>query len=125
DIRYYMDPNNFINDAKQKFQFLDLSKPSGAPISILDNHLKGKGTLKGQGRVFYNAARNYGINELYLIAHAQLETGNGTSELASGVRVGINEKGNLELVTNKNEQNLTDIKTTYNMFGIGAVDSDP
>src|SRR5699024_281499 len=31
DILYYLNPNNFINDSKQKFQFLDLSKPSGAP----------------------------------------------------------------------------------------------
>src|SRR5699024_4508779 len=44
-------------------------------------------------------------NEAYLISHAFLETGNGNSTLAKGVKY----KG----------------KTVYNMFGIGAVDSNP
>src|SRR5699024_11138112 len=42
DILYYLDPNNYTNDSKQKYQFLDLSKPSGAPASVLNNYLSGK-----------------------------------------------------------------------------------
>src|SRR5699024_1643717 len=124
EIKKYMNPKNFIDDPKQKFQFLDLSKPSGASKSVLNNHLKGKGILNNQGETFYNASRKHGINDLYLIAHAQLETGNGTSDLASGVEVGMDKNENLKLVTKSNKSKLKKIKTTYNMFGIGAVDSD-
>src|SRR5699024_8913163 len=73
----YMDINNFIKDTKQKFQFLVLSASSGAYKSTLNNHLKSKGTLNNLGDAFYNAARKYEVNDLYLIAHAQLETGHG------------------------------------------------
>src|SRR5699024_1766103 len=125
DINEYMDPNNFIKDPKQKFQFLVLSAPSGTSKSTLNNHLKGKGTLNNLGDAFYNAARKYEVNDLYLIAHAQLETGHGTSKLAQGIEVGENKNGNLKVVTSKNRKNLKNIKMTYNMFGIGAVDSAP
>src|SRR5699024_11017347 len=124
EIKKYMNPKNFIDDPKQRFQFLDLSKPSGASKSVLNNHLKGTGILNNQGKTFYNASRKHGINDLYLIAHAQLETGNGTSDLASGVEVGMDKNENLKLVTKSNKSKLKKIKTTYNMFGIGAVDSD-
>ncbi|MCS5431889.1 glucosaminidase domain-containing protein, partial [Staphylococcus aureus] len=55
----------------------------------------------------------YNINEVYLVSHALLETGNGTSKLANGGDV-VNNK----VVTNG-------AKKYYNMFGIGAVDKDP
>src|SRR5699024_12167848 len=91
DIYEYMNPNNIVKDPKQKFQFLVLSAPSGASKSNLNNHLKGKGTLNNLGDAFYNAARKYEVNDLYLIAHAQLETGHGTSKLAQGIEVGENK----------------------------------
>src|SRR5699024_12385924 len=47
----------------------------------------------------------------------------GTSKLAQGIEVGENKNGNLKVVTSKNRKNLKNIKMTYNMFGIGAVDS--
>ncbi len=53
-----------------------------------------------------------------------METGHGDSDLATGIKVGKNSKEELVLVTNNNQSNLTDIRTTYNMFGIGAVDGD-
>ncbi|MBO1005969.1 SH3 domain-containing protein, partial [Pseudogracilibacillus auburnensis] len=124
-IRYYLDPKNFMYDPKQKFQFLVLSKPSGASVTVLNNYLKGKGSLSGQGSAFYNAARNHGINDVYLLSHAIHETGHGSSTLANGVEVGINNKGDLEVVTAQNRSQLTAIKKTYNMFGIGAVDTNP
>ncbi|MFS0674965.1 peptidoglycan-binding protein [Ornithinibacillus sp. 179-J 7C1 HS] len=103
DVKYYLDPTNFINDEKQKFQFLDLSKPSGVTVSTLNNYLKGKGILEGQGQAFYDASRKNGVNDLYLVSHALLETGHGSSQLARGVKYnGV---------------------TVYNMYGIGAYDN--
>ena len=54
-----------------------------------------------------------------------METGQGTSQLAKGIEVGLNSKGNPVVVTAKNKKDLKQIKTTYNMFGIGAADTDP
>src|SRR5690606_20052359 len=89
DTLYYLDPNNFINDKVQVFQFLDLSKPSGAPADILNKLLQGKGILNGLGQVFIDAGTANGVNDVYLISHALLETGNGTSDLSNGsIRVG-------------------------------------
>ncbi|WDF04955.1 N-acetylglucosaminidase [Shouchella hunanensis] len=105
DIAYYMNPNNFINDERQKFQFLDLTQSSGVTAEVLNRYLQGKGTLSGQGQAFIDAGQMHGVNEIYLLSHALLETGHGTSFLASG-----------------NEYNGTIV---YNMFGIGAVDACP
>jgi len=124
DVKRYLDPRNFINDTVQRFQFLDLSRVSGVERSTLNNYLQGRGILSGKGQAFINAGRRYGINEIYLLSHALLETGNGYSALATGVEVGRNSSGDLVLVTNNNRSNLSNIKTTYNMYGIGAVDSN-
>lgn len=100
DLREYLDPNK--ND---KMQHLRLDTSVNVSPSQLNNVLSGKGILSGKGQSFINGANKYGVNEAYLIAHAQLETGNGTSSLAKGVKYNG--------------------KTVYNMYGIGAVDSDP
>lgn len=97
----YMNPNQFYTGA-YKYQFLDLSQPNGVDADVLNEFLKGKGILEGQGETFSEAAREYGVSEVYLIAHACLESGNGTSQLANGV-----------------EYNGTEV---YNVFGIGAFD---
>ncbi|WP_440897978.1 peptidoglycan-binding protein [Amphibacillus sp. Q70] len=102
DVAYYLDPSNFINNNQQKFQFLDLSRPSGATQSDLSSFLKGKGILNGMGQAFIDAGRIHGVNDVYLLSHALLETGHGTSKLATGVKVNG--------------------KTVYNMYGIGAKD---
>src|SRR5690625_1764291 len=105
DVMYYLNPLNFINDSIQKFQFLDLARTSGASKTVLNNYLRGKGILSGQAEAFIEAGQKYGLNDIYLISHALLETGGGTSTLANGV------KYNGEIV--------------YNMYGIGAYDSCP
>lgn len=122
DTLFYLDPLNFINDSKQRFQFLDLSRGSDVSTSVLNNFLEEKGTLSGQAQAFIHASQINGINDIYLISHAMLETGNGSSKLASGVKVGINSKGHAVMVTAKNKNSLTAIKTVYNMFGINAND---
>lgn len=102
DVLYYLDPANFANDSKQMFQFLDLSKASSVSKQELNSLLKGKGTLQGQAQAFIDAGVKNNINDLYLVSHALLETGNGMSELAQGVKY-----------------NGT---TVYNMYGVGAYD---
>lgn len=85
----------------QCYQMLNLGKYQGVSVSALNKILKGKGTLDGQGKAFAEACKKNNINEIYLIAHAFLESGNGTSNFASG-RYGA-----------------------YNYFGIGAYDNNP
>ncbi|MCQ6277697.1 SH3 domain-containing protein [Bacillus sp. EB600] len=104
DVAYYIDPSHFLNNTVDSLQFLKLSVPTKLSATEVDNRiLAGKGSLQGQAAAFIDAGNTYGINEIYLISHALLETGNGTSQLANGV--GINGK------------------TVYNMYGIGAYDA--
>ncbi|WP_052427419.1 SH3 domain-containing protein [Neobacillus niacini] len=105
DVLSYLDPTKFINDEKQKFQFMDLTKTSGVSKEALNQFLVGKGILVGQGQAFIDAGNKYGINEVYLMAHTLLETGQGTSTLAKG----ITYNG----------------RTVYNMYGVGAFDQCP
>lgn len=112
DIKYYLEPNNFVKDDKQKLQFLLLS--SSANVSekeVNDKILKNKGILAGKASSFVTAGEKYGINEIYLISHALLETGNGSSTLAKGVKV-----------SSVDGKKVTP-KVVYNMYGIGAYDS--
>lgn len=98
----HMDPTCYYRGA-YKYQFLDLSQPNGVSAADLNRYLEGKGVLEGQADAFIEAANRYGVSELYLVAHAILETGHGTSALATGIEV-----------------NGTKV---YNMFGIGAYDN--
>lgn len=106
EVVQYVDPNNFSRDSKYYFQFLKLSQTAGLSVTEVNQKvLAGKGILTGRAKAFIDAANQYSINELYLISHALLETGNGTSALANG----LTYNG----------------KTVYNMYGIGAYDSNP
>jgi mannosyl-glycoprotein endo-beta-N-acetylglucosaminidase len=97
----YMNPNTIWNSSVQRYQMLDLGKYQGISVSKLNKILKGKGTLSGQGKAFADGCKKYNVNEIYLIAHAFLESGYGRSNFASG-RYGI-----------------------YNYFGIAAYDNNP
>lgn len=101
DVSAAMNPNTIWDSSVQRYQMLDLGKYQGIPVSKLNVILKGKGTLSGQGKAFADACKKYNLNEIYLISHAFLESGNGTSNFASG-RYGA-----------------------YNYFGIGAYDNNP
>ncbi|GAQ16880.1 beta-N-acetylglucosaminidase precursor [Oceanobacillus picturae] len=106
DVKYYLNPQNFLDSLKESLQFLKLSESANINENEVNNKiLKGKGILEGKAQFFVDGARTYGVNEIYLISHALLETGNGSSSLATGVEY----KG----------------KTVYNMYGIGAKDSCP
>ncbi|RIL72716.1 CHAP domain-containing protein [Staphylococcus devriesei] len=100
-VKNAMNPTTIFNSKTQIYQFLNLGKYQGVSVEKLNIILKGKGTLAGQGKAFAEGCKKYNINEIYLIAHALLESGNGTSNYASG-RYGI-----------------------YNYFGIGAYDNNP
>ncbi|PJN88429.1 mannosyl-glycoprotein endo-beta-N-acetylglucosamidase [Bacillus sp. mrc49] len=103
DIEYNLNPKNFVNDPVHSYQFVKLSQVTNMNVSeVNDRILSGKGILQGQAAIFTSAGVKYGVNEIYLISHALLETGNGTSPLATGVKVNG--------------------RTVYNMYGVGAYD---
>lgn len=103
-IKYYLNPDNFMDDyGKNLFLELD-SYVDDISVDSINALLKGAGDLDGQGQAFLDAGKKYDINPAYLVSHALLETDGGTSALAKGITV----QG----------------KTTYNFFGIKAVDSN-
>ncbi|MGD6778623.1 N-acetylglucosaminidase [Sutcliffiella horikoshii] len=120
DFQKYIDP-----EQNSRMQHLALDKSVGLSASQINIILSGKGILDGLGQAFIDAGSTHKVNEIYLISHALLETGNGGSGLANGLEVGRDSKGELVLVNSSNRSSLTGIKKTYNMFGIGANDSDP
>ncbi|UMT81525.1 glucosaminidase domain-containing protein [Staphylococcus roterodami] len=113
DVKYAMDTKRLAQDPALKYQFLRLDQPQNISVDKINQFLKGKGVLENQGAAFNKAAQMYGINEVYLISHALLETGNGTSQLAKGADV-FNNK----VVTNTATK-------FHNVFGIAAYDNDP
>jgi beta-N-acetylglucosaminidase len=87
--------------------FADLRTSSGLTAAqidaFIDSEAKGRaGKLHGQGAAFIEAEATYHVNAAYLVAHAILETGWGTSTLA----MGQSHQGTVY----------------YNFFGIGAFD---
>nr|WP_302473130.1 SH3 domain-containing protein [Heyndrickxia coagulans] len=105
EVKYYLNPNNFVSDPVRSLQFLKLTSTANLNATEVNQKiLAGKGILAGKASAFLKAAKQNGINEIYLIAHALLETGNGTSQLANGVKYNG--------------------KTVYNMYGTGANDGN-
>lgn len=91
-----------IDDSPTKFQFLDLTEKVDVRPDEIASLLEGRGILEGTEETFLKAQSKHGVNVLYLISHAQIETGNGKSQLAQGIEV--------------------DDSVYYNFFGIGAFD---
>lgn len=104
EVWSFSNPEN-LTSGYDKYQFLDLGSSNDVDEETLNTYLNGKGVLNGMGSVFKDAADENGISEVYLVIHSCLESGSGTSQLAQGV-----------------EYNGV---TVYNLFGIGAIDSDP
>ncbi|WP_160680045.1 triple tyrosine motif-containing protein [Clostridium sp. C8-1-8] len=120
--KYYADPNNFITDYGV-YQFLKLNYVDGITVEDLNNVLLGKGVLEGKGASFIQAGKTYNVNPVYLVAHSLLETGNGTSALATGITVSqVHEIfGNIgsKLIP------VSSPVKVYNVYGVGAYDSNP
>ena len=122
EIYRYMNPENFRNDSIRKYMFLNLNYSNGIYASQLNKALEGKGVLEGKGQAFLEAGKKANVNPIYLVAHALLETGNGTSKLSNG---SITVKEIHEEFGNKNSK-MKDVadKKIYNVYGIGALDQD-
>ena len=108
-----MNTEKLAKDDTLKYQFLCLDRPQNLSVASLNQLLKGKGVLENQGQAFSQAAATSGINEIYLIAHALIETGNGQSQLAKGANIVNN------YVTTKSATKY------HNVFGIAAFDANP
>ena len=129
-IKNYMDPANYIYDDANKYIFMDLSYEEGnynVTAEDLNKFLVGKGVLADQGAAYLEAANTYKVNPYYLIAHSILETGRGTSVLSKGQYVTdtytrFGDKSSI-VVGGVPVEDRT--KLVYNVFGIGAWDSDP
>ena len=123
DIVASMTPTSCGAGTSGYYQFAQLNHGYSGMVSAaqLDAYIASTangrtGTLAGNGEAFVNAARRYGVNEVYLLAHAILESGWGTSTLAKGYVY--------------DGKTLVDGKTWpkgtyYNFYGIGAYDSSP
>ncbi|MGO1371973.1 MAG: N-acetylglucosaminidase [Senegalia sp. (in: firmicutes)] len=134
-ILNHMDSKKFINSqdiSNDIFQFVVLSVSTGLDPKDLNQILFGQGILENMGSAFAQASKLHSINELYLISHAKLETGNGFSTLANGVYVDedyklVDESGYFINTSGVRIGSYTSksYKKVYNMFGIGAFDSNP
>ncbi len=122
EISYYMNPLNFVNDSYGKYMFLKLTYSEGIQAYQLNNVLKGKGVLDGKGQAFIEAGRRANVNPIYLVAHALLETGNGTSALAGG-EITV-DKIHEEFGNVKSQSKTVEPRVIFNMYGVGALDKD-
>ncbi|TDT52020.1 Ig-like domain-containing protein [Fonticella tunisiensis] len=123
-VEYYANPKNFL-EGNAKYQFLKLNFVYGITAQDLDNLIASvpytngrKNILMGKGEVFLRAAQENDINPVYLVSHALLETGNGTSDLAYGILVSQIGKEPDTVIQ-------VEPKVVYNVFGVNAKDSDP
>ena len=132
-VKYYANPSNFEKGTNEYLQFVRLSKPSGIHVEEINTSiLNNVGTLSNQGAAFIEAGGRYQVNEIYLIAHALHETGNGSSTLSRGIPVDDNGdiQYNVSIDEDGNEKKtmvpLSEADhVVYNYFGYGAHDSNP
>ncbi|MGM9973690.1 MAG: N-acetylglucosaminidase [Clostridiaceae bacterium] len=116
-LNRYLNPELILNSGNP-YQFLRINKfrdnINTEKLNVYLNSLD-HDTFHGRGQAFIDAAREYNIDTLYLVAHTILETGYGKSQLARGVDYVIPQEQSAETKTVK----------VYNLFGIGAIDSNP
>ncbi|MDU3335373.1 N-acetylglucosaminidase, partial [Paraclostridium bifermentans] len=142
DIEYYINYKNF-ESPKEMYQFLrlDMYKDLTSARDLnqyLAKVLKSPDTnpLTNQGQAFIDACKKYSIDPIYLVAHTMLETGYGSSKLAKGYEVVLDDNGEAiyynkqingktyKFVKIKDSSTPSDVKTVrvHNLFGIGAID---
>lgn len=112
------------------YQFMDLREGAGltgAQLNAYINTHGSDGVLAGKGAAFVEAAKEYGLNEAYLVAHTVLESGWGKSRLANGTYYDGHKYTYMGTDGNEYEAELEGYEpgTYYNLFGIGAYDTDP
>lgn len=77
---------------RNSYQFIDLRTPSPVTAAQINTYIANyinaksgvKSVLTGQGQLFVDAGKQYGVNALYLAAHAIHESGFGTSQISLG-----------------------------------------
>lgn len=92
-----------ISRQDNNLKYMDITETVPISEEEVNRILKDKGILEDQGKAFIEAQDKYHVNIIYLMSHALVETGNGKSQLARGIKY----KG----------------ERYYNFFGIGAFDS--
>lgn len=127
-----LDPDKYAYGDSSFYQFADISAGySGLSPENLDAFVANncayqesvhgrRSALRGIGSVCVDAARRYGINEAYLLAHAIWESGWGCSDLATGWK----PEQDGEVIVSGKKYPYYASRTYYNFFGIGAVDSN-
>ena len=115
EILNALNPESYAYGSSSFYQFADISRGYSGKITAqqidafiqktCDRYGCTNSTLIGMGSTMIQAARTYNVNEVYLLAHAILESGWGTSTLSQGKVKGY--------------------EGYYNFFGIGAYDKDP
>ena len=73
-----------------KFKYMDISQQVPMSKQEVKKMLRGNGILENQVDAFIEAQDKYQVNIIYLISHARVETANGNSKLASGIKEGNN-----------------------------------
>ena len=111
------------------FEFLRIDQFRDVHLNKLNQLLEGCGVLTGQGQAFIDACQKYNIDPVYFVNQSILETGYGSSRLASGVTISqiaipsepiYNSNGQL---VGYQMKKLPHPVTVYNLFGIGAYDN--
>lgn len=113
---------------QQMYQFLDLREYTGlSASSINEKLLQNKGVLSNQGDAFVEASQKYSVNEVYLVSHALLETGQGKSTLAANAWYHPTRKTATSTSASVSAQKLKadGYVQVYNVYGISAIDSSP
>ena len=126
EVLHYLNPSTWGYGEDEYYQFAVLDdgysgKVTAAQLnafinSTLDRYGYSNSVLRDSGATIIAASQRSGMNEVYLMAHAILESGWGTSTLARGYYY-----NGTDLVNGKTYP----AGTYYNLYGIGAYDSDP
>lgn len=114
------------NIANNKWEYLRTDQFRNVNIGEMNDVLQNAGVLAGQAQAFVNAAKEYNIDPVYLMSQSILETGWGSSYLASGVTISeiANENDPIynsygQLIGYQMIQ-LAQPVTVYDLYGIGA-----
>ena len=129
----HVDPSSYQWRQKNYLMFALLDEGhSGLTASQLDSYIASccggwessygwNSTFRGMGQAFVNAAKQAGVNEAYLLAHAALESAWGCSYFAHG----WSPDSDGQYVVKGKVFKYYKGTTYYNFFGIGAYDSNP
>ena len=124
DGLYVLNPSTYSANDAQYYRFADLRGYTGMTADELNGYISGtssgrSGVLSGCGQGVVDAAKRYNLNEVYLLCHALLESGWGTSALSSGTYYDGNGFWDGSTWV---EFSGYAAGTYYNFFGIGAYD---